>query len=114
MGGDDVLGAAVVGQHVPQHHHLQRPGRQAGLLGPTLLDGDVGEAGSGDQGGGGSDGLGIGVDRRDPPSGPTAAASAGSSAPGPQPTSATRAPATMPAGSHRSASACLAASAITR
>jgi hypothetical protein len=39
---------------------------------------------------------------------------AGSMAPGPQPTSATRAPTTMPAGSHRSASACLAASAIVR
>jgi hypothetical protein len=99
---------------VPQHHHLQRPGRQAGLLGPALLDGDIAETGGGDQGGGGSDRLGVGVEGRDPSVRPTAADSAGSIAPGPQPTSATRAPGTMPAGSQRSASACLAASAIVR
>jgi hypothetical protein len=64
VGDDDVLGAAVVGQHVPQHRHIQRPGLQAGRVGPALLDGDVAEAGGGDQGGGRGDRLGVGVHRR--------------------------------------------------
>jgi hypothetical protein len=44
-----------VGQHVPEHHHVQGPGLQAGLLGPALSDGDIAEAGGGDQGRGGGD-----------------------------------------------------------
>ena len=77
-------------------------------------DRDVAEAGRGDQGAGRGHGLRVGVDGLDPPSGPTAADSAGSMAPGPQPTSATEAPGPIPARSHRSASAARACSAIIR
>ena len=63
---DRVLGAAVVGEHVAQHDHVQRPRVQAGVVGPALGDRDVAEAGRGDQGPGRGHGLRVGVDGLDP------------------------------------------------
>ena len=66
---DRVLGAAVVGEHVAQHDHVDRPELKAGVVGPGLGDRDVGQAGRGDQGAGRGHGRQVGVDGLDPPGG---------------------------------------------
>jgi hypothetical protein len=63
VGDDRVLPAAVVRQHVPQHHHVLRAGQQARPLRLACLDGDVDQAGLGNQGTGRRHRVGIGIDR---------------------------------------------------